>query len=282
MNNNLINDLRNYIMNAISENKDVDSNIITDITDIIINYYKLEYYVRNINVIKGQFNSCFYHNGDKQITIYTSTLRNDVENLSTVLQLSPSEKVYFLYCRLLIIILHEIEHANQEKITYSFNKDLESLIIKTSNSFFAPCILSKGCSLKDIKKQCAKVETKEFNKQNYDISPLERLANLKSLTTTNKVFNNDSIPLSKIKKYFTSILLSTYLKGYDKYPAPTITYIQRFNPFADLKKILSKSQDLSLKECLTYGLELSNGSFSINEILNDDSEKTTDEKVLTK
>ena len=166
MENKLIDKLRFYMMNAIDENKDVDSNVIIDIIDILINYYKLESWVRNINVtINEEFNNNmlslgFYNWYDKQMTFHINAIKYFVGNFSNSFSFSIPEKKYFTYCILLIAILHEIEHANQNRVSESDAKDLESLIIQNSVFIDTAKLLEKGYKVEDIEKHCKKINSK--------------------------------------------------------------------------------------------------------------------------
>ena len=300
MENKLIDKLRFYMMNAIDENKDVDSNVIIDIIDILINYYKLESWVRNINVtINEEFNNNmlslgFYNWYDKQMTFHINAIKYFVGNFSNSFSFSIPEKKYFTYCILLIAILHEIEHANQNRVSESDAKDLESLIIQNSVFIDTAKLLEKGYKVEDIEKHCKKINSKEFQKENYNISPIERLASIKALDTTYHIFDFKygkektmsemsstelilNIVISDIKSYIIDNLNTAYKNGYDRYISPTITYIQRTNPFADLEEILAKSKGLSPTKRIIYGLQISN-----NEQAENENKETTNGKILIK
>ena len=279
--NKLIAKLRFYIMNAIDENKDVDSNLIFDIIDTLKNYYELEHWIKHVVVdFRSNTNNQPLGIHDKytdELTFNIAAIKYKIETLSDIFRLSVNEKIYFLYCELLIIILHEIEHANQHRTFHSNDKDLESLIIQASYCISFTKLEEKGYKLEDIEKQWKKTLSEEFHKENYNISPIERLAEIKSLNITEQVFNikNDDERISSVRSYIAASLKTIYENGYDRYLSPTITYIQRFNPFADLEEILDKSKGLSYKERIIYGLQISN-----NEQAENENKETTNGKIL--
>ena len=94
------------------------------------------------------------------------------------------------------------------------------------------------------------------------------------MSSTELILN---IVISDIKFYIINNLNTAYKNGYDRFISPTITYIQRTNPFADLEEILAKSKGLSPTERIIYGLQISN-----NEQAENENKETTNGKILIK
>lgn len=90
-------------------------------------------YVLGINVQQVRSNNlASYSDCTKKVTIYTEKIEQMVNNIENNI-LTDSDFEITLYQNLLIlqVILHELEHANQQKIAYSQNS-LEAFIIRLS------------------------------------------------------------------------------------------------------------------------------------------------------
>ena len=139
-------------------NKIIDINDIDKILELLINEKQLNNYILNIDVQPIRSNNlASYSNYSKKITIYSHTIELMIKNIeSNILNISNFEKTLYKNLSLVQVILHEIEHANQEKISYIENT-LEAFIIRMAytvdNSYFESL---------------------------YEYSPQERLAEIKS------------------------------------------------------------------------------------------------------
>ena len=256
MENNLINDLRNYIINAIKDGKVIEKETIFDLINIIKTYYSLDSYIRKIKIDSSETrNMGDYYKG--QLTICLNALKNNINEEAFLLDLKRNDITYFLYYEVLATILHEVEHANQEMIFFSCNDDIESLIIKNAYGIDIPKLLNKGISHEEINKLCKK--GKRYYTQNYDLSPIERLADVKAFRMAIEVFNfnSDDISLMHIRNFAISNLWDAYMRSYENHLNPTETFIQGYNPYGDLEKIQAIVKYLPFAKRFFYGLEIS-------------------------
>ena len=93
-------------------------NDIDKIIDNLINKKNLEKYILNIDVQRMRSNNlASYSINDKKIIIYSNIIKKMVKDIKFNLNCNdPVTKNMYINLSILQIILHEIEHANQEKI----------------------------------------------------------------------------------------------------------------------------------------------------------------------
>ena len=118
------------IYNKSINNKIIDINDIDKILELLINEKQLNNYVLNIDVQSIRSNNlASYSSHSKKITIYSYTIELMLKNIeNNILNISDFEKILYKNLSLLQVLLHEIEHANQERIAYIENT-LESFKI---------------------------------------------------------------------------------------------------------------------------------------------------------
>ncbi len=264
MENNLISNLRCYIMNAIRNNKKINQDIISELIYIIKNYYRLDSYIQRINVVTDDNeNIGLYYKG--QLTIYLNALKEEISAELSLLDVRDNDIIYFIYYETLVTLLHEIEHINQERMFFSHKDDIESLIIKNSFGIDIAKLLSKGISRAEINNLCKRGEI--YYNQNYDISPIERLADVKAFRTAIEVFNFNSNDKSLIllRDFAISNLWEAYMNSYENHLNPTETYIAGFNPYGSLEEIQTIGKSLPFAKRFFYGLEISDKEYDYIE-----------------
>ena len=225
----------------------IDIPDIEKIVDLVINKKSLNNYIKNKNIQHKRSNYlASYSVKSNDITIYLYTvekLKKDLNN--QLINIGGFEKLLFVNLLILQIILHEIEHANQQKeIQYVDN--LEAFIIKLS--------------------YLVNFDTNN-NEKLYECFPEERFAEIKSISEVTSMINyikNKSLVLEEI---FELEKLKRYLRGYhfqnSLLKSPTIEYfsIGQREEYLDLFNL-----DLSrtLKERLYYGIPITIDEYTNN------------------
>lgn len=153
-------DILETIYNRSFDKKILDVKTIEDIMMILIYEKKLDKYISYMEVIsENNHKAASYCNYMKKITINSKCIEyilNDINK--NVLISNDFEKIFYQNLSILQILLHELEHANQDKLINDNNEiDLETSILKIAE----------------------KVDT-NLKAQLYEICPEERLAEIKS------------------------------------------------------------------------------------------------------
>lgn len=116
------------VNNQILNLKDIEK-----ILELLVIEKCLNEYILNIDVqLIRSNNLASYSNYTRKITVYPNTIEQMVKDIeNNVLNVNKFEATLYKNLSILQILLHEIEHANQQKIAYS-NNTLEALIIRLS------------------------------------------------------------------------------------------------------------------------------------------------------
>ena len=115
------------------DNKILDLKDIENILEILVIEKNLNDYILNINIQQIRSNNlASYSSYTKEITVYTEMINKMVKDIEkSILNISVFETTLYKNLSILQILLHEVEHANQQKIAYHDNT-LEALIIRLS------------------------------------------------------------------------------------------------------------------------------------------------------
>lgn len=173
-----------------------------------------------------------YYHLDKAIYLqYDNLYNNAVGNV--IDGLTSDEKIIFINLSILLILLHELEHANQ--VNKRNGTILESIIIRESRE----------------------TETDDT----YAISPLERFANIHAyiqvLEIANMINASEKI-LNRLNKSLQNKLIYPYIWLIDNAVSPTIEYFKGFNKDEVIRLLEEKEQennDIAFR--LVFGLRLS-------------------------
>lgn len=171
-----------------TRNSLLNINDIDKIIDYLINKNNLEKYIVNIDVQRIRSNNlASYSINDKKIIIYSNIIKKMVKDIKFNLNCNDQvTKNMYINLSILQIILHEIEHANQEKII-NYNT-LESFILRISK----------------LVKQ---------NNQVYEFNPKERFAEIKSYNEILEIltyYEKDKL----LKLLITNDELQRKMRGY--------------------------------------------------------------------
>ena len=215
---------------------------IEKILELLVIEKCLNEYVLNIDfqLIRSN-NLASYSNYTKKITIYTNTIDQmikDIEN--NVLNVNEFETLLFKNLSILQILLHELEHANQQKISYS-NNTLEALIIRLSY-----------------------LVNDSYNENMYEFCPEERLAEIKSFEEINTLIDYINNKLILLPKIIEMEKLKRQLRGYHyKNNFVTVPIIEYFT-LGNKKNLLEAFDlpnsvlDYTLDDRYKYGFPISN------------------------
>ncbi len=248
-------ELKKLVLKYSGDEKDIDDNFINNTITIASNYYALTEYIKNIYNLRKRWTTCAsYLLHDKAII---TDLYLILESLNYIeddfIFLKNSKNFKYLYA--IQVLLHEVEHANQQKMLYEDN-NIESEIL---NAEFAPSYKVKDALI--IKRFFVYKKLKKLRNKFYVFSPSERLANIKSFEVGEKIskiledeFCHDVMQYYKLKN-----LLNGYNVGLINYNSniPTKFYLQQINPNYDFNKIKKMSEQLDSETLIKLGLEAS-------------------------
>jgi hypothetical protein len=235
-------------------NKIININDINKILELLIIEKKLGDYIFDINVQPIRSNNlASYSYYSKNITIYSQTIETMLKNIEVnMLNLNDFEKKLYKNLALLQIILHEIEHANQAKISYTDNT-LEAFIIRISYTV-------SDCYFESL----------------YEYSPQERLAEIKSYREIISLMSYINNKLEKLPLILETEKLQRQLRGYhyskEIISSPLITFFKQGK-----KELILQSFDwyhtdslntvyniYNLNERFNYGFPISLEEYSDN------------------
>ncbi|MBQ7140438.1 MAG: hypothetical protein IJO32_02920 [Bacilli bacterium] len=234
--------------------KSINNNIINlkdieKILELLIIDKCLNDYISNINVQYIRSNNlASYSTYTKNITVYIKKVEEMVKNIENNILISNNFEI-MLYKNLSIlqVLLHEIEHANQQKISYKENS-LEAFIIRISSLI-----------------------ENDRNDKLYEYCPEERLAEIKSyeeiINLTKYLNNNNILTLSEI---LDTEKLKRLLRGYhynnSSINIPIIDYFDLGykNKISNIINPIAKDEKYSLTERFHYGFQISNDEYSIS------------------
>jgi len=236
------------IYNSSKKGKTLTFKNIEKLLELLINEKQLEEYISDIHIQQiGSNKLASYSNYERKITIYTSvvnTMLNDIEN--TIKTNNTFEIFLYKNLSLLQVILHELEHANQEKILYT-NNTLEAFLLRISQFVLENDLL-------------------------YEYKPEERFAEIKSFDDIITLFNMLEIKNFNLSSILKTDKLQRELRGYhfknNKINIPLFTYFilgnkeSLLNAFdwylSDYNKCLEQvSEEYDFNQRLFYGFPIS-------------------------
>ncbi len=227
------------IKNKILSIKDID-----EILGLLVINKCLSDYVLNISIQPIRSNNlASYSSCAKKITIYPEAIEQMIENIEkNILIASDFEITMYKNLSILQILLHEVEHANQQKIAYNENS-LEALIIRMSY------LVHNG-----------------YSEKLYEYCPEERLAEIKSFEDLLLMINYLNKKLNNLPEILNTEKLQRLLRGYHYIngfvDAPLNTYFTIGNR-TDLLNCFSSNTEL-LDERMKFGFPISIDEYGIS------------------
>lgn len=231
------------VFDKANNNEILDLKDIEKILELLVVEKSLNEYILNIDVqLIRSNNLASYSNYTKKITIYTKTIDQMVKDIdSNILNISKFETSLYKNLSILQVLLHEIEHANQQKIAYH-NNNLEALIIRLSY------LVNNG-----------------YDEKLYEFCPEERLAEIKSFEEINTMISYINNKLDLLPNVIETEKLKRQLRGYHyKNNFVTVPIVEYFT--IGSKEKLLETFDLSkaalnkyaLNDRYKYGFPISN------------------------
>lgn len=220
------------IKNKILDIKDIDK-----ILELLIANKGLNDYVLNINVqqIRSD-NLASYSSYTKNITVYIKAIDRMIKNIEkNILITNDLEISMYKNLSILQILLHEIEHANQQKIAYNENS-LEALIIRMS--YLIP---------------------NAYSEKLYEYCPEERLAEIKSFENLLLVINYLNKKPNNLLEILNAEKLQRLLRGYHYINCSVISPLNAYFTLgnrADLLNCLNFKINM-LSEKMKFGFSIS-------------------------
>lgn len=217
--------------------KIIDINDIDKILELLIDEKQLNNYILNMEVQPIRSNTlASYSSYSKKITIYSRTIELMLKNIeSNILNINNFEKILYKNLLLIQVILHEIEHANQEKISYTENT-LEAFIIRMAYT----------------------IDDSYFETL-YEYSPLERLAEIKSYKEVIFLISYLKNKLVKLPVIIEMDKLQRFLRGYHytqgKISSPLITFFKQGNKELVLETFDWYNKNSLHMVCTQYNLD---------------------------
>jgi hypothetical protein len=203
-----------------------------------LNEKTLAYYLDgDINIYLGKIY--------KYLKVYS--LNNFIDNS----KLSLFEKYLIDNLFILKTIFHELEHALQEQLMiYSNDDTIEKKLIRIETDFINETNYSFYEDKEEYKKR------KKLYSDCYDISIMERLADIKSFEYVFKVLESIKKEIIKIYEYEQLLLLNLKISTYISYhDMPTIRFFIKIKKLTEALKI--DFSHLNFEDRLKYGFNLS-------------------------
>lgn len=245
----------------------------------------LDYFLKKVNyklcekLFSPVISPLLYIDNQRQINVYWLDLYRYLFNLRKDFAKKQPENYIAKNLFILYMLLHEIEHAYQQRLSLSENNDFITLLYKTYffvNHRAKNIIDTESQSLEEINNAIEDIEILQLLKDRlYDISPIERLANINALKEVIAMLVK--IPeYEKTKELFEYLIIQKYLNGYDfnsEISAPTLKFLLEYqnepwkvqNPYllATYKSSLTIIQNGNLDECITLGLPINQEDYEI-------------------
>lgn len=225
------------INNKILNFKDIEK-----ILELLVIEKCLNEYILNINVQPIRSNNlASYSNYTKKITIYTEMVKQMVKDIkNNILNTNNFETILYINLSILQILLHEVEHANQQKIAYNDNT-LEALIIRMSY-----------------------LVNNVYDEKIYEYCPEERLAEIKSFEEINNLISYINKDLTSLPDILKTEKLKRQLRGYhyknDCINIPIVDYFSYGNKqelLAGIDLTSNVIKNYTLSERFKYGFPIS-------------------------
>lgn len=219
------------------QNKILNINDIDKILELLVFNKCLSDYVLNIDIQPIRSNNlASYSSYTKNITIYTKTVDQMIKDIEkSILITNDLEILIYKNLSILQILLHEIEHANQQKIAYNENS-LEALIIRLSY-----------------------LVSNTYGDRLYEYCPEERFAEIKSFEELLLMINYLDKKANNLSEILNVQKLQRLLRGYHyincSVASPLNTYFTIANR-PDLLNCLNLKTNL-LEEKMKFGFSIS-------------------------
>lgn len=258
------------------KNRLVDSDYVLALVEYFVTSKKISDQVKDVKIVYGKptdtlgdgYHVASYNHVSKKLEVYMSVIMDYINSIESDLNLTNLEKKFYTNLQITQFILHELEHANQQKIKNE-GIGLEAAILKTSDkasTMFEDCLTALRIGKKmdnDKLKEATKLLEIEDAKYGelYDYSPKERLADIKSIEICQRLVEPFKHNLCKIDQLLKYELYKTYLRGYaidfTGIESPTVKYFNELRYYDFLKKLDLAGEDFNsdYEKVKKYSLE---------------------------
>lgn len=263
------------ILSYFQQKKEIDEEFFHKITEIIVSERSLNNEVRDLLIESKTYNKdgidiAYYDHFTKIIEINTSALDYSTNLMKKVNGITLEDDLLFTYLEAAFNLIHELEHANQEKIIRSQNiKNPEGMIIKTNHNNivrmnFMLHKLRNGLLTEEENERIANIELWEklgFNiyQHFYQYSPIERLANVHAFDLILTIIKE--LPIENdIYKTYLFRKCTHLINGYTDNITPTPYFFEQLygkDVWRRLKYKINKKPELNTDERFALGIQVS-------------------------
>lgn len=282
-------ELINLLFEYSKKNKYFDQEVIKKIIISVCDSKNLNNYINKVTfeqtidywtINEKQLIPAAYIFTTKEIVLDELIIKNACEYISKEYpwEFNAFERKMIGNVLIIMIILHEIEHANQLRNSSIVDDSFENLLLRickhTDNLFLGESkrhqfLFEEGKMVKHFKYMYINDELK---KKYESSSPIERLANIysiKELVHNLKPLLED---IPNIRRYLEASLIDVYIKHYEmksRIPAPTIRYLKDFQSIGiapsyfdeNFDKVLTEASTNSLAKRLILGLNITEDEY---------------------
>ena len=261
-------ELADLVLTYSQVRKNIDTNFVNQVLDILIKYYNVEEYIKLRK--RHYFNKkemASYNHFTKKIIVNYGLIKNTIKNFINKLYPFLKESPTFPYILFIQVLAHEIEHAYQVKEAKE-TTSLLGLITESEIGFIDDLEKRNETGALSMKEVCSLTnEHLSLRKKLYEFSPRERIAEINSNELATKValmLNATDTALVMRHRY-----LGVYLSGYnfgriqDKSDEPTKYYLDAICDNYYWDEIEELSTGLSTIERLKYGFKVEEEDFMI-------------------
>lgn len=186
---------------------------------------------------------------------YKSRLR--LEN-----ELDKLEKCFRKNLAILHMIFHELEHANQYLKCGSPSLEMELMDLEVKYLMDMGDKDDGFCVIPNPNKAKESVNRTKVYKRLYDISFMERMANVNAMIRTSEIVKE--LSNDKLEELYDDLLLCLYMHSYvDESDSPTKRFFREIKRNHRFANVVGK-YELSYEDRLKYGLNLTSDEYQTN------------------
>ena len=261
-------EIKSLFLDYCKQKRFIDSYFINQVFIIISNYLHIDEYLKNIFVKNGSsFNDSFYNSMEKVIFF---DLKNEHDKYHRN-KLDYDNYVYWYNLHVLRTIFHELEHIKQEVYKYSYNFDIKQKLVVLND--IKPNTTAN--TLKErIENYLRGYKYYRYYQKNHDLSPIERMANIKASKYINSFMDqleNNNEGITKFRLCDQYDILNKVRYGYHLVSSltnsPSIDFIISIHEKVKDKHVnlnsLLPDMSLSFDDRLYYGLELTEEEYAM-------------------
>lgn len=257
--------LTKFLFDSLKSKREIDESFIAEVIEIVVNALGLNEYVRGYKINNEPWdgsdiiNTAYYSVISKKIVFELQATIEFYKYVSRNIKLDTFEKITFIYDKVVVTLLHELEHAHQYKKMNSSDTSLENTILGyASVPFFLlqqyDILIKDGFTHQQVFDLI--VEKSNIAKKYYDYDPIERLSEYyshKTMATILKELGN----LPGISYYECLKLCQNYIKGYIDGVTPTEFYFSVLGISEFWPRIEEDSRNLDFESRVSLGLSIS-------------------------